>query len=84
MRARRVAPPAVVAVERVVGRTKVGRGDEDRRLSGQAPLRVVHALHLEARAARKPAVEERGAQRRGVGAVALAVEVSVAARASWG
>ena len=82
MRARGVAPTAIVAVERVVGRTKVRGRHDYRRLSGQAPLGIVDTLHLEARPAREARVKERGAQRGRVGAVALAVQVAVAAGAA--
>ena len=55
--ARRVAPPAVVAGESVVGRAVVGAADEHGGVPGLAPLRVVRALDLVARAACEPVRE---------------------------
>lgn len=52
---RGIAPPAVVVGEREVWRAEVGGGDGDG--AGQAPLGVVVAVHLVARAARQPVVE---------------------------
>ena len=48
MRARGVAPPAVVAREGVVRRAEVGGGDEDGGASRVAPPWVIGALDLEA------------------------------------
>jgi hypothetical protein len=79
----RVAPAAVVGGERVVGRAEVGGGDDDgARKARVAAAASAVAPHLEAGAAAEAVVEERRAQRRGVGAVPLAVQVPVPARPS--
>jgi hypothetical protein len=80
----RVAPPAVVGGQRVVGRAEVGGGDVDGGAPRVAPPPpgLVLALDLEARAAAQPLVEQRRAQRRVVHAVALAVQVAVPASAA--
>ena len=75
----RVAPTAVIVGQRGVGRTKVCGRDNHGRMSGQAPFGIVNALQLEARAARSPGIEERGAERGRVRAVTLGVEVAVTA-----
>jgi hypothetical protein len=82
--ARRVAPPAVVAGKGVVGRAKVGGGDQDGGATGVAPLWIVSALDLEASPAAETAVEQGSAQCSCVHAVALAVKVSVPTSASCG
>jgi hypothetical protein len=83
---RRVAPPAGVAGERVVGRAEVGGCHHDggprHARGGRRPAAAAGALELEARAAAQPAAEERRAQRRRLRAVALAVQVAVPARAA--
>jgi len=80
VRARRVAPAAVVAGEAVVGRAEVGgrHGDGAR----QARLPVVVAAQLVAGPARRAVVEQRRAQRRRVRAVPRAVHVPVPTRAA--
>ena len=79
VRLRRVAPPAVVVGERVVGRAEVGGRHHGG--AGQAAA-AAGAPDLEARAAAPPVVEQRGAQRRRVRPVPRAVQVAVAARSS--
>ena len=79
MRPRRVAPATVVVGKREIRGAEVGGGDENRWAAGMAPLGVVGALDLEARAAAEAVIEECRAQRRRVHAVALAVEVAVPA-----
>lgn len=76
----RVAPAAVIVRQGVVRGAEVGGGDQDR--AGQAPPPLAGAPDLVARAAAEAVVEQGGAQRRGVRAVPLAVEVAVAARAA--
>ena len=71
----RVAPAAVIVGEGEVRRAEVGGGDDDG--AREAPLGVVVAPHLVARAAAEPVVEEGGAEGSGVGAVPLAVEIAV-------
>lgn len=71
----RVAPPAVVVGQVVVGRAKVGGGDRDG--AGQAPPGLPAAPHLVACPAREPVVKQGRAQGRSVGAVALTIQVSV-------
>ena len=61
---RGVAPAAVGGGERDVGRAEVGGRHDDGGAAGDTPLRVVGALHLEARATRQAPVEQRRAQRR--------------------
>ncbi|RWW59243.1 hypothetical protein BHE74_00033834 [Ensete ventricosum] len=78
----RVAPSAVVVGEGVVGGAEVGGGDDDG--GREAPPGIVGAPHLVAGAAAEPVAEERGAEGGGVGSVALAVEVAVAASPSCG
>lgn len=73
----RVAPAAIVVGESKVRGAEVGGGDHDG--TREAPSRVVVAAHLVAGAAAEPVVEEGGAQRGCVCAVALAVEVAVTA-----
>jgi len=80
VRARRVAPAAIVVRKSEVGRAKVGGGDEDGRTAGVAPLPVVCALYLKTRTAAKPAVEECRAQCRRVHTVPLAVQVPIPTR----
>ena len=73
----RVAPTAIVAGLSEVGRAEVGCGDQDGRLPGSAPPRVVAALDLKASAAAQPIVEQSSAERSSVDSVALAVEISI-------
>lgn len=73
MGARRVAPATIITGLSEIGGAKVGGGDKNGRAAGVAPLAVVIALNLETRAAAQPVVEQRGAQRSRVHAVALAV-----------
>jgi hypothetical protein len=83
VRARRVAPAAIVGRERVVRRAEVGSGDYDG--AGHAGVRSAAgrvAAHLEAGSTAEAVVEQSRAQRRRVGAVSLAVEVAVSARPS--
>lgn len=76
----RVAPAASIIGQGIVWWTEIGGGDHDAR--PQAPLWVVHALDLKARAAALPVVEQRGAQRRRARPVPLAVQVAIAACAT--
>jgi hypothetical protein len=80
VRARRVAPAAVVAGEAVVGRAEVGGRDGDG--ARQARLPGVVAPQLVAGPAGRAVVEQRRAERRRVRAVPAAVHVAVAARPS--
>nr|ACL53845.1 unknown [Zea mays] len=80
VRARRVAPAAVVAGEAVVGRAEVGGRDGDG--ARQAPPPVVVAPQLVAGPARRAVVEQRRAQRRRARAVPRAVQVAVPAGAA--
>jgi hypothetical protein len=80
VRLRRVAPPAVVVGERIVGRAEVG-GRDDGGTTRQAAA-AAGAADLKARAAALPVVEQRGAQRRGVLPVPRAVQVAIPARSS--
>lgn len=73
----RVAPAAVVVRQGVVGRAKVCGGDGDG--VREAPSRVVVAPHLVACPAAQSVVEQGRAQRCGVCAVPLAVQVAVPA-----
>jgi hypothetical protein len=83
VRARRVAPAAVVGGERVVRRAEVGGRDDDGAEEARVgPAASSVAPDLEAGAAAEAAVEERCAQRRRVGAVPLTVEVAVPTRPS--
>ena len=82
VRARRVAPAAIVVWKSVVRGTEVGGGDEDGRAAGVTPLLVVCAFDLKARSAAQPAVEECRAQRCSVHSVPLAVQVPVPACSS--
>ena len=84
MRPRRVAPAAVVAGQRVVGRAEVG-GRDCHRDAGLAERRVrplAVAGDLVALPARRAVVEERRAQRRRPRPVALRVQVAVPASAA--
>ena len=84
VRPRRVAPAAVVAGQRVVGRAEVG-GRDGHRDAGLAERRVrplAVAGNLEALPARRAVVEERRAQRRRPRPVPLRVQVAVPARPS--
>ena len=76
---RRVAPTAIVAGKSIVRGAEVGGGDEDGGATGVTPFGVVGALDLEASAAAKTVVEQRGAQRRRVDSVALTVEIPIPA-----
>lgn len=73
VRARRIAPPAVVIRECIIGRTKVGGCHENRGVSSVAPLWVIHALDFETSSTAGPVVEQSCAQRCRVHAVPLAV-----------
>jgi len=75
-----VAPPSIVAGQRVVGRAEVGGRDKDGRASWVAPLWVVGALYFKASTAAQPVVEERRAQRRRVHSVSLTVQVPISTR----
>lgn len=77
---RRVAPPAIVVGQSEVGGAKVGCSDGDR--AREAPPGVVVASHFETSSAAQPIVEQRGAQRRCVGSVPLAVQVPIPTRSS--
>lgn len=72
---RGVAPATVVVGEGIVRGAEVGGGDGDG--PGEAPLRVVVALHLVAGPAAQAVVEQSGAEGRGVGPVALAIQVAI-------
>jgi hypothetical protein len=77
---RQVTPAAVVIGKRGVGRAEVGGGDGcDGR---EAPPRFV-TFDLEASSAAEAVSKERAAESNGIGAVPLAVEVSVPASASF-
>ncbi|RWW62413.1 hypothetical protein BHE74_00030452 [Ensete ventricosum] len=78
----RIAPPAIVRGERVVGRAEVGSRDEDGGAPSVAPLRIARALDLEARPAALPLVEQRRAQSRRLHPVPLAVQVPIPTRPS--
>jgi hypothetical protein len=79
MQLRRVAPPAVVVGECVVGRAEVGgRHDGGARQAAAA----AGAPDLKARAAALPVVEQRSAERRRVGPVPRAEHVAVPTRSS--
>lgn len=79
VRLRGVAPPTVVVGERIVGRAEIG----GRHHSGaRQTAAAARAPDLKARTAAPAIVEQRGAQRRRVGPVPRAVQVSVAARSS--
>ncbi|KAF3774714.1 hypothetical protein EJ110_NYTH52512 [Nymphaea thermarum] len=56
----RVAPPAIVVRQHIVGRAEVGGRHRDR--ARQAPLRVVGALHLVAGPAAQPVIEQSSAK----------------------
>ena len=75
--ARRVAPATIVTGKSEVGWAEVGGGDQDRRVAGVAPPRILVALDLEAGAAAQTVVEQCCAQRRRVHAVPLAVQVPI-------
>jgi hypothetical protein len=78
--ARRVAPAAIVAGERVVGRAIVGGRDCDGR-TGLAPLGLAGvAEDGVARAAHRSVVEKRRSQRCVVCPIPTVVEVAVPAR----
>ncbi|KVI03618.1 hypothetical protein Ccrd_018075 [Cynara cardunculus var. scolymus] len=70
---RRVAPPTIVVRESVIRRAEIGGGDGDGGATRVAPPRVISALDFKTRAAAKSLVEQRGAERRRVDSVALAV-----------
>jgi hypothetical protein len=57
----RVAVAAGVGREAVVGGAEIGGRDDDGG-AGEAVLEILHALHLVAAAARRAALEQRGAQ----------------------
>jgi len=77
---RQVTPAAVVIGKREVGRAEVGSCDGcDGR---EAPPRFV-TFDLEASSAAEAVSKERAAESNGIGAVSLAVEVSVSASASF-
>jgi hypothetical protein len=81
VRARRVAPAAVVAGEGVVGRAQVGPGDGHRPpLQAPPRLGLVVARDLVALPARRAVVEQRRAQRRRVRPVPRPVQVPVPTR----
>jgi hypothetical protein len=80
VRARRVAPAAVVAGEAVVGRAEVGGRHGDGARQARPP--GVVAAQLVAGAARRAVVEQRRAQRRRVRAIPAAVHVAVPASAA--
>jgi hypothetical protein len=81
--ARRVAPAAVVAGLRPVGRAEVGGRHRDGARPGPAPPRLARvAGDGEAGAAGGAVVEQRRAQRRRVPAVPAAVQVAIAASAA--
>lgn len=79
MRARGVAPAAVIVWQGVVGRAEIGGCHQYGGAARVAPLAVLRrvALHLEAGAAAEPVVKQRRAQCRRVHAVTLAVQISV-------
>jgi hypothetical protein len=78
----RVAPSAVVAGQRVVGRAQVGGGDGDGRAGFARAGPAAVARDGVALPARRAVVEQHRAQRRVVDAVALRVQVAVPARAA--
>jgi hypothetical protein len=80
VRARRVAPSAVVAGKAVVWRAEVGGRDGDGARQARPP--GVVAAQLVAGPARRAVVEQRRAQRRRVRAVPVAVQVAVPASAA--
>jgi hypothetical protein len=80
VRARRVAPAAVVAGEAVVGRAEVGGRHGDGARQARPP--GVVAAQLVAGPARRAVVEQRRTQRRRVRAVPAAVHVAVPASAA--
>ena len=84
VRPRRVAPAAVVAGQRVVGRAEVsgGDGDGDAGLAGRQVRPLAVAGDLVALPARRAVVEERRAQRRRPRPVAPRVQVAVPASAA--
>jgi len=73
---RRIAPTTVVIGKRIVGRAEVSSSDNDR--TGKAPLRVSVALDFIASTATETIIEQCSAQSRGVGTVALAIQIAIA------
>jgi len=61
VRSGRVAPAAIVAGESVVRRAEVCGGDEDGRVTREAPFWVVSAFNFETRATTEPIVEQSSA-----------------------
>lgn len=72
---RRVAPTTVVIWKRIVGRAEVSSSDNDR--ARKAPLRVIVALDFIASTATETIIEQCSAQSRGVGTVALAIQIAI-------
>ena len=81
----RVAPPSIVARQRVVRRAEVRSRHEYRWRPRMAPVpvRLIRTLNLEARPAAEPIVEQSSAQRRSVHAIALAIQVTITTRATY-
>ncbi|URE23233.1 hypothetical protein MUK42_03227 [Musa troglodytarum] len=79
----RVAPPAVVGGESVVGRAEVGGGDEDGGAPAVTPTEVVRALDLEAGPAALPLVKQRRAQSCRLHPVPLAVQIPIPTRPAY-
>ncbi|CAA7406336.1 unnamed protein product [Spirodela intermedia] len=80
VRARGIAPAAVVRGKGEVRRAEVGGGDDNGGAAAVAPPGVVRALDLEAGPAAKAVVEQSRAQCRRLHAVSLAVQVPVSTR----
>lgn len=77
VRARRVAPAAIVTWERIVRRAKVGGCDENGRAARVTPSWVICTLNLKASTTAKAIVEKCCAESCCVHAIALAVEIPV-------
>lgn len=80
----RVAPTAIVRWKRPIRWTEVGRRHKNGGVACQAevPVRLVHTLYLETRAATQSVVEQSCAQSRRLYAVALLVQISIPTRSS--
>ena len=61
MRPGRVAPAAIVGGESVVWRAEICGGDQDGRVTGVAPFRVIRAFDFETRSTAETVVEQSSA-----------------------
>lgn len=73
VRARRVAPPAIVIWQSIIRGAEIGGSDENGRAARVTPLRFISTFELKTSSATEPIVEQSCAQRCSIDSVSLAV-----------